>query len=216
METGEVTLSYAKINTDGTKSITASKLRGYLGYLFAQDTEFHHHDDNPYRYPLVQYKRIRGNLYVMGINEYSDTVVERISDLKEIILPHSKVAVTSVEVTTTAFKITDEMTKYRFQTPWIALNSKNYNKFKTMEPDLRHRFLEGILIGNLLSAAKGMRVHVEHRLYASITRCTPKYVIAHNNPFQSFHVQFVTNMKMPDLIGVGNSVSKGFGVMLKI
>lgn len=216
MEQKSIVITCAKINNDETMKMSATQLRGYIGHLFIQDTEFHHHDDNPYRYPLIQYKKIMGNLYVMGINEYSSTIVEKISDLKEIILPHSKVNVTSVEITTISTKITDEITRYKFQTPWIALNSKNYEKFKTVEHDIKLRFLESILIGNLLSAAKGMNIQIEHKLYANIIWYKSRYVIAHKNPFQSFHAQFATNLRMPDMIGIGNSVSKGFGVITRI
>ena len=215
MDTKTITVSYAKINTDKTKRITATKLRGYLGYLFIQDTEFHHHDDNPYRYPLVQYKRIKDMLIVVGINDYSKVIFEKLSNLEEIVLPNSKVKVTSVEISTITHKVTDDITQYEFQTPWIALNSENYKKIKTFESSLQYRFLENILIGNFLSTLKGVGIHIDHKLYASIKKLRPTYVVAHQNPFYSFYAQFTTNLNLPDLIGIGNSVSKGFGVIKK-
>ncbi len=210
-----IVISCAKINTDKTKRISAAKLRGYLGYLFVQDTEFHHHDDNPYRYPLVQYKRIHDELIVLGINDYAKIILEKLSNVEEIILPNSKVAVTSVEFSTITHQVTEDITQYEFQTPWIALNSENYKKIKTFESPLQYRFLENILIGNFLSMLKGVGIHIDHKLYTSIKRLRPTYVVAHQNPFYSFYAQFVTNLNMPDLIGIGNSVSKGFGIIKK-
>ena len=215
MDIKTITVSYAKINTDKTKRISAAKLRGYLGYLFIEDTEFHHHDDNPYRYPLIQYKRIKEELMILGINDYSKIIFEKLPDLKEIVLPNTKVPVTSIEFSKKTYQITEDITQYEFQTPWIALNSENYNKFKTINSQLRNRFLENILIGNFLSACKGMGISIDYKLYASIKKLRPISVVAHQNPFYSFYAQFITNLNLPDLIGIGNSVSKGFGVIKK-
>ena len=215
MDQKTITVSYAKINTDTTKRISATKLRGYLGYLFVEDTEFHHHDDNPYRYPLVQYKRIQDVLMVLGINDYSKVILEKLPALEKIILPNYKANVTSVEMSTVTHRINDETTKYEFQSPWIALNSANYEKLKTLDSQLRYRFLENILIGNFLSMLKGVGIHIDHKLYASIKGLRPVYAVAHQNPFYSFYAQFATNLNLPNLIGIGNSVSKGFGVIQK-
>ena len=216
MDSKNIILSHAKLNTEETQKISATKLRGYLGYLFIDDTEFHHHDENPYRYPLIQYKKIKNELIVLGINDYSEIIFDKLSDLKEIVLPNYKVPITSIEFTNTTHQVTDEMTKYEFQTPWIALNSENYEKFKTINSELRRRFLENILIGNFLSALRGMGISVDHKLYASIHRFSPKYATVHQNPFHAFYAQFTTNLSLPDFIGIGNSPSKGFGVIKKI
>jgi len=211
-----IIISYTKINTDKTKRISATKLRGYLGHLFIEDSEFHHHDENPYRYPLIQYKRIQNELIILGINDYSKVIFENLSNLKEIVLPNYKIPITSIEFSSITHQVTDETTKYEFQTPWIALNSENYNKFKTINYELRYRFLENIMVGNFLSALKGMGITIHHKLYTSIKRLSSKYVTVHQNPFCSFYAQFTTNLNLPDLIGIGNSVSKGFGVIKKV
>ncbi len=216
MDQKTITISRAIIHTDGTKRISATKLRGYLGHRFIQDTEFHHHDENPYRYPLIQYKRINNELMVLGINDYSKVVFEKLSGLEEIILPNSRVGIVSMEFSTITHRLTHDISQYEFQTPWIALNSKNYEKFKTINPELWYRFLENILIGNFLSTSKGMGIHIDQKLYVSIKKLRPTYVVAHQNPFYSFYARFVTNLSLPDLIGIGNSVSKGFGVIKKI
>ena len=216
MDSKNIILSYAKLNTEETQKISATKLRGYLGYLFIDDSEFHHHDENPYRYPLIQYKKIKNELIVLGINDYSKIILDKLSDLKEIVLSNYKVQITSIEFTNITHQVTDEMTKYEFQTPWIALNSKNYEKFKTINSELRRGFLENILIGNFLSALRGMDISVDHKLCASIHRFSSKHATVHKNPFYAFYAQFTTNLSLPDFIGIGNSPSKGFGVIKKI
>ena len=215
MDKKTITASYAKINTNREKRISATQLRGYLGYLFIQDTEFHHHDDNPYRYPLIQYKKIKDDLMVLGINDCSKIVIEKMPELKEIILPKVRVPVTSIEFTTTTHQVTDEILQYEFQTPWIALNAENYTKFKNLDKQFRKRLLEDILIGNLLSMFKGVGIKVDYRLYVQIKWYKEIPVTAHKHGFSGFYAKFVTNLSLPDYIGIGKSVSKGFGIIKK-
>lgn len=212
----KIAITYAKINVGTPRKISASKLRGYMGHLFIQDAGFHHHDDNPYRYPLVQYKSIAGTPMVLGIKEYAGVVLDKISGLREIVMPGSKAEVTSVEFSKITHRISDKVTRYEFQTPWIALNSTNYEKFRTVAPEIKHRFLENILVGNFLSALKGMGIWADYKIYASIEWLRPVYVTVHKNPFHSFHARLAANIHLPDLIGVGNSVSKGFGAVKRL
>ena len=215
MKPPETPITYAKINTDRSSKISATQLRGYLGYLFIQDTEFHHHDDNSYRYPLIQYKRIENELIVIGINDYSKLIVEKLSELKEIILPHTRVPVTSMEFTTVTHQVTDDICQYKFQTPWIALNNKNYEKFKNVDTVFKKKILEDILTGNLLSMLKGIGVRIDYHLYVQIQWYKEVPVIVHEHNFSGFYARFVTNLSLPKHIGIGKSVSKGFGIIQK-
>lgn len=216
MEEKNIVLTYAKISTGDTSKISAAQLRGYLGYLFIQDTEFHHHDSNPYRYPLIQYKKIRNGLIVLGIGDYSRIILEKLPDLKEIILPNSKVPVTNVEFTTAKHKITNDISQYEFQTPWIALNTKNYSKFKSLDKQFQKRFLEDILVGNILSMLKGVDIRIDYRLYIQIKWHKEIPVVAHKHGFSGFFAKFATNVSLPKHIGLGKSVSKGFGDIVKV
>lgn len=209
----EINVAYAKINSDYTVKISATKLRGYLGYLFIQDTEFHHHDDNPYRYPLIQYKRIKNDLVVVGIGDYSSIIIDKLSDLKEIILPHSKVPVRSIEFTSIVHNITNNICQYEFQTPWFALNVENYAKFKNLDNHFKTGFLEDILIGNMLSMLKGIGIHINYQLYVKIKWYKEVPIIVHKHGFSGFYARFVTNLSLPKYIGIGKSVSKGFGII---
>lgn len=51
--------------------ISAVKLRGFLGSLFVDDAEFHHHSERSYHYPLIQYKRVNSELMILGLQEYA-------------------------------------------------------------------------------------------------------------------------------------------------
>ena len=100
---------------------------------------------------------------------------------------------------------------YQFTTPWIALNEENYAKFKFL-PQNRHRvFLEKILAANALSALKWLGIFLDYRALPSIITYAPVGVMAHDNIFEAFRAHFSLNIGLPDYIGLGKSVSKGFG-----
>ena len=200
------------IEPDAEHLITASQLRGYLGHLFIDDTEFHHHDDNPYRYPLIQYKKIRNKLSVIGINDYA-SMVQKIASIDHITLPSKKVKIMSIKFNTKKYTIKEIFTKYTFVSPWIALNGSNFNAYKKLERNLQREFLENILVGNLLSTLKGIGINTKYHIQTNIGMFTPTSVLCHNTQFLAFKLNFATNVEIPNLIGLGKSVSKGFGAI---
>ncbi len=208
-----INICYSKISVDSDITLTATQLRSYIGYRFITDTEFHHHDDRPYHYPLIQYKRVRGQLYVMGISNCSRLVFDRVSGLQYIVLAKKNIPITNIIFENTKHRLTDEITTYSFSSPWIALNTENYTKFKNIDSRFKKRFLEDILVGNLLSMLKGLDIRISYQLYVNIKWYKEIPIIAHKHSFSGFHANFTTNLSLPKYIGLGKSVSKGFGII---
>lgn len=208
-------LCYCKIETNSDVVLSATQLRSYIGYKFAQDTEFHHHDDNPYRYPLIQYKRVDSKLYVLGIGDYADLVLDRISGLQNICLKNIQIPITNVTFTKKQHTITDDITTFEFCSPWIALNQSNYAKYNNLDKTFRKKFLERILTANLLSALKGLGCMIDYDLYVKIKWFKHMPVTAHEHGFSGFYGAFVANVSLPQYLGIGKSVSKGFGILEK-
>jgi len=73
-------------------------------------------------------------------------------------------------------------------------------------------FLNAILIGNLLSMAKGLGVVIEHRLnlHSHLEKVETQYKGVEMTGFTG---SFRVNLQMPDYIGIGKGVSQGFGVI---
>ena len=209
----KVNLCYCNITVDADIVLTATQLRSYIGYKFIEDTEFHHHDDKPFRYPLIQYKRIKEKLYVLGILQYTDLVFDRMSGLQHIVLAKKKIPITNIKFKKSTHVITDEITEYSFCSPWIALNAENYVKYKKLDKQFKKRFLEDILVGNLLSMLKGLDMRIDYRLYAHLKWYKELPIVAHKHGFSGFYAKFVTNLSLPKYIGIGKSVSKGFGII---
>jgi len=211
-----ISLCYCEVTLDYDKKLSATQLRSFVGYKFVGDSEFHHHDDLPFHYPTIQYKRIREKLYVLGMSESANLVFDRMSGLQSVTLYQRKIPVVNIIFKKSKFTITSDITMYHFTSPWIALNSDNYTKYKNMDKQFRKHFLEDILIGNLLSMLKGLRININYKLYVELKWYKEIPVVAHKHTFSGFYAKFVTNLSLPDYIGIGKSVSKGFGITEKI
>ncbi len=199
--------------TENTRKVTASKLRGFMGYFFLEDTEFHHHGENSYKYPLIQYKRIDGKLLILGLNEYAPILTQKIAKLDRIVIPNQTVEVRAVDIQNGTHDIKYEQQQYAFATPWIALNKENYGVFNQSKIEEQKNLLQRVLIGNILSALKGLGIRTKERIIVTINEYHPIQVKAHGNSFEAFKGKFEANISLPEYIGLGKSVSKGFGAI---
>jgi hypothetical protein len=210
-----VKVCYAFLELDKPLNMTAAQLRGYMGYLFIEDKEFHHHMDNPYHYPLVQYKIIDNKPVIMGFEEYAGILFRKISDLEEIIVHKAANAkVRSVELKQEIVTIENRAAEYRFVSPWIALNEVNHRIFVESDYQGKLNLLKNILVANILSMLKGMKIFVDFKVCVdNVKYITPFPARAHNNVFLGFKPEFIANIRLPRYSGLGKSVSKGFGTV---
>jgi len=210
----KVKICYASFGTDSQK-VNAVSLRGYMGYLFADDREFHHHSESSHHYPKIQYKKIDQELIIMGLAEYADVIFEKISQVDHVTTESKKLPVHNLILETKIFNIVQESSKYCFVTPWLGLNEKNYEKYIMLNTKDKVTFLEKILVGNILSMLKGLGIRIDFKIEVKILKFRSKTVLAHNNRFAGFFSEWDSNISLPENCGLGKSVSKGFGIVKK-
>lgn len=210
-----VDVCYVTLDFDSDFKVSPVKLRGFLAHLFASISEFHHHSDQSYHYPLIQYKRIDKKLAVVGINNFSEIIFQNMSRLDHITTETQKIPLNSIEIKNHSYTLEFVHTRYKFLSPWIALNEKNYAKFKESKNIEKKLFLEKILVGNILSMLKGLGIFIDHKIIVSITKFASIPVTVHKNKFAGIHAEFETNVLLPDYLGLGKSVTKGFGTIAR-
>ncbi len=197
----------------------AHYLRGYIGNLFKEKSQLlHNHleaNKFNYKYPLVQYKVIDNIAYIIGINEGAKLLQELFHkvnklELQDRILPVYTKNILSKEEN---FGEVENQIKYEFITPWIALNSNNYKKYKiTSEKMEKIQMLQSILVGNILSLCKGLEYTVTKRIIVDLDIW--KVDINYKNvEMIGFYGNFTCNIQLPDFLGLGKSVSRGFGTI---
>ena len=214
MNDKKIKLCYTILDFDSDKNVTPVQLRGFLAHLFTNISEFHHHSNNSYHYPLIQYKRIDKKLAVIGIGEFADVVFEKMSNLDHITTQDQKILLTNIELQNTIYYPKEVTSKYMFASPWIALNKENYTRYSLLVRKDQKQFLEKILVGNILSMLKGMKIFTEQKVTVKINSYKSITTTAHKNKFAGFFCEWDSSLTLPEYCGLGKSTSKGFGVVI--
>ena len=212
-KTESIKICRVKLNVADQNYISAVKLRGFLGSLFVDDAEFHHHSERSYHYPLIQYKRVNRELMILGLQEYAGVLMNKMSIVDSISTGRGSFKVDSQEISLSTWQVRNTSCCYDFASPWIPLNEANYSTFKDLGEEKQKAFLEKILVGNTLSCLKGLGIFVDYRVESYLVSFRSYTVRAHGNPFEAFSTRFFLNVDLPDFIGLGKSVSKGFGTI---
>lgn len=202
------------LDFNSEKNVSPVQMRGFLAHLFANISEFHHHSDDSYHYPLIQYKRIGKKLAVIGIGEFADVVFEKMSSLDHITTEYQKIPLTNIELQNTTYYPKTVISKYKFASPWIALNKENYGKYILLARKEQKQFLQKILVGNILSMLKGMGIFIDKKITVNIKRYKSITTTAHQNKFAGFLCDWDSSITIPEYCGLGKSISKGFGVVV--
>ncbi len=196
-------------------NVKAEQIRGYIGYLMLDDSGFSHHSDKLiYEYPKVQYRIINGEIVIIGLKEYSNKIYILLDKLKSLII-NKEYKIRYIKVENIKFLIDKEFSTYKFITPWLALNEINYRNFKNLDTKNKKDLLGRILIGNILSFLKGMDIHLDFKLVSQVSKFKTYTVYVNKNKFEGIKCKFMVNLTLPDFIGLGKSVSKGYGSIFR-
>lgn len=196
------------------------KLRGYIANKYPHYVELHNHTEKDgfrYGYPMFQYKVINSTPVLIAINEVSQLLMKISFDLNEININDKKINITEKGyiLKKEKFGVSKEIVQYRFISPWMALNQNNYNKYMSLNLNEKNNLLKKILIGNILSMSKSFSYSVEEELKNAIDLQTCM-VNFKNQAMLSFKGTFSTNFYIPDYLGLGKSVSRGFGTIKRV
>lgn len=199
---------------------SAHQLRGFFATKFNEYTELHQHNADKfiYRYPVVQYKMIGNVPTVIGINEGAEVLKQIFDEYQEIRLGENtyQIVERGISLKDEEFGISDKIRSYEFVTPWLALNQENYRKFYALKGQSeRDEFVRKILIGNLISMSKSLgyevpgQIKCDAQVHFQKDRLKDVSVMTFTGTFQA-------NFLIPDYLGLGKSVSRGFGAVRQI
>ncbi len=114
------------------------------------------------------------------------------------------------------FGISDTIRSYEFVTPWLALNQENYKRFYTLKgKEERDEFVRKILIGNIISMSKSLGYEVPGMIKCDTNLHFQKDRLK-DVSVMTFTGKFHANFLIPDYLGIGKSVSRGFGAVKQL
>lgn len=199
-------------------------LRGsVIDYVGKEQMLLHNHFGKGFRYayPLVQYKIVENKACIIAINE-------GIACVDVNFLPYDKIPLTigNRVVPMEVVSVKDDKKQLSFLNQpslyhisrWTPLNSQNVNTYTTAGSLIEKiGILEKILIGNILSMAKGLGIFLEQQVECRIQEIQDTYTIRNKGiDMYSFDIVFTCNISLPDFIGLGKNASIGCGVVKHI
>ena len=203
-----------------SRNVKAKDLRGAIASRNKDNSLLHQHatDGEPiYKYPLVQYKIIKGEGFLVGFNEGAKTItnLEILNERFEFCAEKYILLQNELIFHSNPIGTNKEFLHYHFLSLWLALNEENYRRYVAIDPREKKQLLSKILIGNILSMSKGLGYTVTDELKADVNvREVPTRL--KGVPMIGFMGKFRVNFEIPDYLGIGKSVSRGFGTVKKI
>ncbi len=217
----KATLSFSNVNL---RASHIHKFRGFIGNFFKKHDLIHNHDlktGKPiYRYPLIQFKLIDKKPAIIAITDRAVNIFSEIfMKLDKIAIEDTVIPVfeKNLKIEEVEFGYSDEIFMYEFVSPWIGLNQKNFKKYSDVGNDEKNEMLKRVMTGNILSMAKYLdcwlskdqKIKIDHKLKEIKVNLKGKSMTAFNGIFK-------TNFLLPDYLGIGKSVSRGFGALKQV
>lgn len=197
----------------------APQLRGFFGRKFEDEVLMHNHGKDGeliYQYPRIQFKILQSNAVLLGIGDGAE-LLERLW----LEIDRTTLGDECLDVLESHFEIRDEELAiceapitYRFLTPWLALNQTNFRSYTgSRNMAFRKDELSRILVGNCLGLAKSLGIRFDDRINADGRQLTSIKTTLKGQGMIGFIGKFRMNVRLPELIGLGKSVSRGFGAV---
>jgi hypothetical protein len=209
------------IKTDRPLNIQAVSLRGFIGKRFPELSLLHNHSPDTsfiYIFPRVQYRIFNCEVLIIGIEEGVDAVKHIEPALSELSLNRETYRIvekTGIE-NEVYFGVVKDLQHYSFLTPWLALNEKNYEKYQKLGSWANKKeLLEKILIGNIISMSKSLGYTVPEPIKANFGKLKEVQTKLKGTHMLGFLGTFSVNFEIPDYWGIGKSVSRGFGTIIR-
>jgi hypothetical protein len=183
---------------------------------------FHQHivSGSRYIYPLIQFKKIKGQAAIVCMGEGTESVGGFFSSAGEHITVAGKEMATDIErikAETIIVQAWNNNFTYTIR-KYLPLSSDNYIEYQKITDDsARNMFICSMLRANILLFTESLGIQLDREIVCMITEFEEKAKVKYkNHTFVSFDLKFKTNISLPDFIGLGIGVSHGFGMVARV
>lgn len=166
-------------------------------------------------YPRVQVKILNEQIYLVGIKDGADPVLEMTKELELLNFGNITFNILDIDIEESIdqFKHVDQLLRYRFVSPWVALSKNTQKRYKFLKNKDRIAFLNRLLGQNIVFLAREMRVDLNEKVFTKLRLNSLFPKPAYENNWGSFSGEFQTNFVLPNYIGLGNGITRGYGAI---
>jgi hypothetical protein len=169
-------------------------------------------------YPRVQVKILNEQIYIIGINEGVSPVLQLSEKFKAFDFGNITFEVESfdIEESKEQFIPSSKLLRYRFVTPWVALNHMTGGKYRFLTNQEKPSYLNKLIGQNIVFLANEVGIKLKDDIVTrvNVSSLFPKPV--DDNKWGAFMGDFETNFVLPNYIGVGNGITRGFGTIFGV
>lgn len=169
-------------------------------------------------YPRVQVKILNEQIYIIGIKEGVEPVLQLSEKFNTFDFGNITFEVESYDIENSIkqFIPSEKLLKYRFITPWVALNHMTGGKYRFLTNQEKPNFLNKLIGQNVVFLGNELGINLKEDIYTrvSLESLFPKSV--DDNKWGAFMGEFETNFFLPSYIGVGNGITRGFGTIFGV
>ena len=214
----EIRTVAVRIFTDKPVRKTPYQVKGVIMNQFP-DEEIVPMLDGSYRqkflYPRVQVKILNEQIYIVGINEGVDSIkaIAKKMDFLDFGNITFQILDNEIEEHQNRFQPVSKLIRYRFVTPWVALNQTTGYRYRNLNNADRVNFLNRLLGQNIVFMAREMGMELEENIFTKVTLSSlfPRQVDENN--WGAFDGEFRANFVLPNYLGIGNGITRGYGTL---
>ena len=221
-DSSSITSIISRFKTDKPVRKTSYQVKGVLMKEFPDESLIPFINGkyrNEFLYPRIQVKILNEEIYLVGIKEGVEPIELIMENIELLNFGNITFKIEDIESEKIELDLgcTDKAIHYNFLSPWIALNRvnlKRYKGFSEKKSKDRTDFLRRLLSQNIAFIGKEFGLSLESRIFVdlSLESLEPKFL--DDGKAGSFSGSFNSNFVLPNYIGVGNGITKGFGVLL--
>lgn len=170
-----------------------------------------------YRYPRILYRISALDPMIVAVEEGVDilTTLKLVGEELRLGATTRRVLAATLDVQKQDLGPSSSPIRYRFTTPWLALNQENHSRFGRSNDEERTRILDAQVANNCLSLAKSFGLRITTRL-AGRADLRPIPVLMKGIEMMGHFGEIEVNFNIPEGLALGKSVAKGFGAVERV
>jgi len=169
-------------------------------------------------YPRVQVKILKEQIYIVGLKEGVEPVLSLVDNVKSFNFGNITINIEQydIEENSEQFIYTEKLLRYKFITPWVALNKNTGGKYRTLKDQEKLLYLNKLFGLNILFLSKELGIDIKSKIFTKVHLDSLNSEKLDENGWGAFKGEVKTNFILPSYIGLGNGITRGFGTVFSL